>query len=190
MATGNRTRACRATTYRATTAPWPPPSPPRRTGRGGRARTGDLRHPMPARYQAALHPDEMVGVVSATGLEPATLASQMRCATTCATPRRNFGRDGRRGATRTRDLRFPKAVECLAFLHAGTRVNCGGRSWLRTSDIRLIKTVLYLTELYDRECVEEGGSPRRPRTAALLVNSQALYQLSYRGLDAGDVMRR
>ena len=30
---------------------------------------------------------------------------------------------------------------------------------------------------------DEDGSPRRDRTAALLVNSQALYRLSYRGND-------
>jgi hypothetical protein len=68
-----------------------------------------------------------------------------------------------------------------AFPHAVEQVDAGGRSWTRTNDPRLIKTVLYRTELCDLRML---GSPRRPRTAALPVNSRTLYPLSYRGKSA------
>jgi hypothetical protein len=57
----------------------------------------------------------------------------------------------------------------------------GGRA--RTCDLMLPKHLrcqLRYTETRD----EEDGSPRRDRTAALLVNSQTLYRLSYRGTES------
>jgi hypothetical protein len=54
----------------------------------------------------------------------------------------------------------------------------GGRA--RTCDLMLPKHLrcqLRYTEMRD------DGSPRRDRTAALLVNSQAIYRLSYRGMN-------
>ena len=74
-----------------------------------------------------------------------------------------------------------------AFPHAVELVDHGGHSWTRTNDPRLIKTVLYRAELCDLRML---GSPRRPRTAALPVNSRTLYPLSYRGKGAATCCRR
>ena len=94
---------------------------------------------------------------------------------------------GRHGRTRTDALCVPNAADYLAFPHAD--VNDGGCKWIRTIDIRLIKTVLYQLSYATRE-LDEDGSPRRDRTAALLVNSQALYRLSYRGKEANSCSTR
>ena len=90
---------------------------------------------------------------------------------------------GRHGRNRTDVLCVSNAAEYLSFPHADVKI--GGCKWIRTIGLRLIKTMLYLLSYAATRNRWRHGSPRRDRTAALLVNSQALYRLSYRGNELG-----